>query len=229
MIKSKEGSGDKIFLEGAYKEKLGVWLDSFVSFANNKAVEQWVGNENSDRTIKISNLKIQIDSKRKIHLYNIKNELDSLKEAYQIAKELGIDKHLFVPDINSPNVSTELNRISKSVSSLSNHSIYMKGTKVLKAEINALEKRKSDDLNIVGLNPLQEELAKLESIIINKGLLQAIMIGKKAAINVKTVGPKRKLIVILAFVLGIMLGFFAAFMMEFIRSFKRQMVKVDAV
>lgn len=229
VIKSKEGSGDKIFLEGAYKEKLGVWLDSFVSFANNKAVEQWVGNENSDRTIKISNLKIQIDSKRKIHLYNIKNELDSLKEAYQIAKELGIDKHLFVPDINSPNVSTELNRISKSVSSLSNHSIYMKGTKVLKAEINALEKRKSDDLNIVGLNPLQEELAKLESIIINKGLLQAIMIGKKAAINVKTVGPKRKLIVILAFVLGIMLGFFAAFMMEFIRSFKRQMVKVDAV
>ena len=229
ITKSKKDDSINIFLKGIYKENLGVWLDKFVFLANKVTTEKLIENMRSDITFKINALKINIESKRSIHKSDVQDELGRLKEAYQIAKELGIDEHIFVPDINGTfkrDVSAGLDSISKSVSNSTNRSLYMKGTKVLKAEINSLEKRKLDDIHIVGLRPLQEQLMRLEAIKIHKGQLQAITIDKKAIVDVETIGPNRKLIVILSTILGGIFGVFAVFIMEFIGNFKKQSVEV---
>ena len=46
---------------------------------------------------------------------------------------------------------------------------------------------------------LTEKLTRLGTVKVHKGQLQAITIDKKAIVNVETIGPKRKMIVILSF------------------------------
>ncbi len=222
--------GSQITLESVHKEKMGEWLDSFVEMANQTTISQLVKNLQATIDSRIKSLKIQISSKRSIYKQRREDELGRLEEAYQIAKELGIRDHLFVPNVDGTfnrAVSAELDSISKSLSNENNLSIYMKGTKVLQAEINALKNRKSDDIHITGLRDLQEQLTRLEAIKIEKDKLQTVIVDKKAIVNVEPIRPKRKLIVILSLILGGMLGIFAVFIMEFISNFKKQIDSVD--
>jgi len=221
-----------ITLEGTYKEKIGFWLDSLVEMANQESINQLVRNLHADINSKIKSLKIEISSKRSIYKQRREDELRRLEEAYQIAKELGIRGHLFVPNVEGSfnrAVSAELNSISKSLSNENNLSVYMKGTKVLQAEINALKNRKSDDFHITGLRDLEEQLTRLESIKIEKDKLQAVRIDKKAVIDVEPIRPNRKLIAILSLILGGMLGIFAVFIVEFVNNLKKQTDKMDVV
>jgi len=228
----KTAGGTVITLEGSHKEKIGPWLDSLVAMANQETINQLVRNLQLEIDSKIKSLKIEISSKRSIYKQRREDELGRLEEAYQIAKELGIREHLFVPNVEGPfnrAVSEELNSISKSLSNENHLSVYMKGTKVLQAEINALKNRKSDDLHITGLRDVQEQLTKLEAIVIEKDKLQSVVVDKKAAINVKPIRPNRKLIVMLSLILGGVLGIFAVFILEFVNNFNKQRDKMGAV
>jgi len=222
---NKTSSSMSVSLEGTHKEKIGGWLDALVVMANQYTVNQLVRDLQSKIDSKINSIKINIASKRSVYKKRREDELARLQEAKQIAKELGIRDHPFVPNIDgTPNraISAELNSISKSLSNEGNLSIYMKGTKVLQAEINALKKRKSDDIHIEGLRDLQEELIGLESIKINKDKLNATVVDKKAIVNIKPIRPNRKLILILSLILGGMLGIFCAFLVEFMSNYKKQ-------
>jgi len=226
----KESNGMRVTLEGIHQDKIGLWLDSLVVTANQETTNQLVKNLEADINSKINSFKINISSKRSIYKQRRQDELGRLQEAYQIAKELGIRDHLFVPIVDDSftrAVSAELNSISKSLSNEHNLSTYMKGTKVIQAEINALKNRKSDDIHINGLRDLQEQLTRLESIKIEKDKLQTVTVDKKAVVNIEPIRPKRKLIVIFSLIIGGLLGIFSVFILEFIDYFKRQIDRID--
>lgn len=221
-----------ITLEGTDKEKIGPRLDSLVAMANQETINQLVRNLQANIDSKIKSIKIEISSKRSIYKQRREDELGRLEEAYQIANELGIREHLFVPNIDGSfnrAVSAELNSISKSLSNENNLSVYMKGTKVLQAEINALKNRKSDDFHIKGLRDLQEQLTRLRAITVKKDKLQTVIVDKKASVDVKPIRPNRKLIVMLSLVFGVALGVFSVFMVEFLTNVKKQMDKMGTV
>lgn len=221
----KKTSSTRITLQGIYKNKIGNWLDNLVKTANQETINQLVKNLQANIESKIKNITIGIASKRSIYKKRHEDELGRLQEAYEIAKSLGIRNHLFVPSVDNKSnnvISSELKGISNRLSNTDNLSYYMKGTKVLQAEMNAIKNRKSDDLYIMGLRDLQEKLTRLEAIKIKKNKLQAIIVDKKAAIDIKPIRPKRKLILILSFVLGGMLGIFGVFIMEFMGNLNNE-------
>jgi len=221
----KKTSSTRITLQGIYKNKIGNWLDNLVKTANQETINQLVRNLQADIDSKIKKLRIEISSKRSIYKQRRQDELERLKEAYQIAKNLGIHEHLFVPNVDNKSsraIFAELNSISNRLSNANNLSSYMKGTKVLQAEISALKNRKSDDFHITGLRDLQEKLTRLGAIKIEKNKLQAVIVDKKAVVNIKPIRPKRKLIVILSLILGGMLGVFAVFIIEFMGNLNNE-------
>jgi len=231
-IKVKRGNNISITLDGVDKKRLGPWLDSFVAMADQETINQLKRNLQAEIDSKINSIKIEISSKRSIYKQRREDELRRLEEAYQIANELGIREHLFVPNIDGSfnrAVSAELNSISKSLSNENNLSVYMKGTKVLQAEINALKNRKSDDFHIKGLRDLQEQLTRLRAITVKKDKLQTVIVDKKASVDVKPIRPNRKLIVMLSLVFGVALGVFSVFMVEFLTNVKKQMDKMGTV
>lgn len=89
----------------------------------------------------------------------------------------------------------------------------MYGTKVLKAEINALKSRTNDDPFIPDLHPLLERLFFLDNVHIDAGKVQPVRIDE-AAVSGTHIKPKRTLIVLSSLMAGIILGVLGAFMVE---------------
>lgn len=215
----------RVSLVGAKNELIGSWLDDFITMTSKETIKQLVTNVQLNINSRVESININISSKRTTYKQRREDQLARLKEAYQIAKELKIIGHLFVPSVEGSRneaISSELNSISKSLSNENNLSVYMKGTKVLQAEINALKNRKSDSIHIIGLRDLQEQLTRLQSIKIETKNLKSVDVDKMASVNIEIIGPKRKLIVMLSIVLGGMLGIFSAFILEFTGNLKKQ-------
>ena len=213
--KAKKDKSDKIkiTLEGIDKEKIGPWLDSFVTFADSKIVNRTVNDIREGINYKIKNLKLQIKNKRLFYNQIRDDELERLHENYRIAQKLGIIEHN-----DSKNMVSSKNNLSIYMSGKKR---YMEGTKILQAEINAIKNRKSDDIHIAGLRALQEKLTMLEAIKVEKDKLQTFTVDKKAIVNIEQLRPKRKLIVMLSLILGGMLGIFGVFILEFINNLKK--------
>ena len=214
-IKSdKKSNSTSITLEGTHQEKIGPWLDSLVAMANQETVNQLVKDLQLSINEKIKSIKIDISSKRSIYKKRREDELGRLEEAYQTAKKLGLREY--------NNTGTKLSNANNLSIYMKGVKLYMQGTEVLLAEIEALKNRKSDDIHISGLRDLQEQLTRLESIKIEKDKLQTVTVDKKAVVNIETIGPKRKLIVILSLILGGMLGIFVVFVFEFLSKLKKE-------
>lgn len=210
----KKMNAIKITLEGVDKEKIGLWLDSFVEMGNQETINLLIKDLQSNVDSKIKSLEINISSKRSIYKQRLKDELGRLQEALQTAKKLGIYEFNTTNSLPSKNNNLSIY--------LQNKKVYMQGTRVIQAEMSALKNRKSDDIHIVGLRDLQEELTRLESINIDKVNLQMVIVDKKASMDVELIRPNRKLIVILSLILGAMLGIFGVFILEFISNLKKQ-------
>ena len=221
VTSNKKSNSTNITLEGMHPDKIGPWLDSLVVMANKETVHQLVKNLQVTIDEKTKSLKINISSKRSIYKNRREDELGRLQEAYQTAKKIGLR--------GFNNTGTKLSNGNNLSIYMKDSKLYMQGTEVLLAEIEALKNRKSDDIHISGLRDLQEQLTRFDSIKIDKGTLQAAIVDKKAIVNVDPIRPNRKLIVILSLVLGGMLGIFAVFIMEFISNVKKQVASVDSV
>jgi len=231
-----------ITLDGVHKEKIGIWLDDLVMKANQETINQLVRNLQAEIDAKINSIKIEISSKRSVYKKRVEDELTSLQEAYQIAESLGIHEHLFLPNVGTAvipdqtisseltsdsneltSISNELTRISNKLSNSNNFSMYMKGTKVLKAEIHALKNRKSNDSLIGGLRNLQEVFIGLKELKIDKGQIQTVIVDKKAAANIQLISPNRRLIIIISLILGGMLGVFSVIILNAINHFNNRL------
>jgi chain length determinant protein (polysaccharide antigen chain regulator) len=95
---------------------------------------------------------------------------------------------------------------------------YMRGTKVLTAELEALKNRASDDAFIEGLRGWQQEVARLKQITYQPEHFEPYILD--GAINKPSspIKPKVSLTLAIAVVLGIFLGIFAAFLSEFFKK-----------
>ena len=214
ISKNSKNSSIRITLEGSHKEKIGPWLDDFIALANEMVISQLVHDIEADKNYKIKKLKRDIKNKRLFYKQRRKDELQRLNEDYQIAKILGVTERN-----DSRNIALSNNNLSIYMSGTKR---YMEGTKILQAEINRLKNRKSDDIYIAGLRDLQEQIVRLDAIVIEKDKLQTVIVNKKAVVNIKPIRPNRKLLAILSFVLGGMLAIFAVFILEFISNLKKQ-------
>jgi chain length determinant protein (polysaccharide antigen chain regulator) len=117
-----------------------------------------------------------------------------LTEALAVAQQLNIveERVVWQNQTNSISVNTQ------------NLPDYTRGTKALTAEIASLKNRKSNDPFINGLRDLQEQLKFLANRLnIDKNKIQVVSIEQPAQIPAEPIKPKRPLIVVISFVLGL--------------------------
>lgn len=215
--------GNRVFIQSTHGENIAEWLDELILLADKLTVEQLVKDLKSRINKEIRENQLSIQSKRSIYSKRKEDDIVRLQESYNIAKELGITDHLFVPNVDasfSKVVSAELNSISKSLSNENHLSEYMKGTKVLQAEINALKNRKLTDSYVLGIRDFQEKIDRLSKIKIDTTNVKSIIVDKKASVNISPIKPNRKLIVIVSAVIGFLLGVVLVFLLEFIKRYK---------
>ena len=212
------------------RDKLKSWLDRLVEKANRKTANQLADSLLLDISLEIIRLKIQITNKQLKYKRLREDEIIRLQADYQIAKKLGITEHLFLPDLNKRSneiILEEIGNIKRLISNPVNLAGYLKGTKIIQAEITSLKNRVLDDPYISDIRDLQAQLQKLEKINIDKNKLNAVFVNKKAVLSIEPISPSNNIIILiisLSLVFGVFLSFLIVYFIDF---FNKLNVRLD--
>ncbi len=211
-LQIQAGAQDLSFVSVSYAgvdpELAAQRLNQFIAFANERTVLQLLGSVNTAIQAEIKNIHSQLNSKLKLAAQRRQDKILILQEALRIARVLDIE--------NADNFSGAASKEKAAIEvNTARVPLYMRGVKALEAEITVLESRKSDEPFISGLRDLQEKLAFYKGLSINPDKLSAVTIDAAARTPLQTEKPRKKLIFILAGVLGLMIGVFLIFTAEF--------------
>ena len=147
------------------------------------------------------------------------DKIVQLESDLAIAKKLGIVDNLYFSLAGKTgNKASVLNIFTNSTATPT----YLKGTKVIMAELDSLKKRTSDDPYIPSLRQKQDQLVKLKQMEFTPAAFHPYRLDGEITTPMSPLKPKKTLVLVLGAVLGLFLGIFAAFIAEFISKAREQ-------
>lgn len=183
-------------------------INQFIAFASERTAHQLFNDVGVMIQAEIEQVRHQLDRKLKLAAQRRRDQILNLREALRLAKALGVESADSLPLVpKKDKAAIEVNTAEVP--------LYMRGTKALEVEIAVLESRKSDEPFIEGLRDLQEKLSFLEGLSIDRDKLSVVTIDAAARVPYQAEKPKKRLIVMLAAVLGLITGIFLVFIAEF--------------
>ncbi|MDD1976837.1 LPS O-antigen chain length determinant protein WzzB [Pseudomonas tussilaginis] len=177
-------------------EKAAQWVVQYVQMAGDHAKREVIKDVRGDVMVKASNLEQQIAAARESTRKQREDQIVQLTEALKVAESIGLEK----PPIISNNLSSEL------TAAMDGSLTYMRGSKALRAEIDNLRSRSSDDPFIDNLRVRQEVMAFYRTLEIDPGVIEVYRQDGAIELPDKPVKPKRLMIVVLGGLVGLMLG-----------------------
>lgn len=228
----KELNFFNVTLEGSDPDYITQWINDFVAQVNAYTVQEQVQVVGA----KLANQKEytlnQIAGLRNVAKDQRLDQVAVLEEAVFIARKLGfINRQQGIVEREYTGVAMATNRGTRPdlgvVASTTANPIYLRGVNELQAEIDMLNNRKNDDPFINELRQLEGKLAELDNVILDTAQISAVSIDQPALAPAHAIKPKRKLIVVLGFVVGLMGGIFLAFLLSFIESSRAKLMSKD--
>ena len=184
------------------------WLNQFVTFVKESTLDLILDDIKFMIAAEISQVRYQIDSQLKLAEKERRDKIQLLSEALRVAKTLDIE------DTSGLIVGTDKEQSLIEVKT-TQAPLYMRGSRALKSEITVLESRKSDEAFIGGLRDLQEKLAFLENISVDRDAISVVTVDTEARSPYRAQKPRKTLIVVLAVALGLVIGVLLAFTLGF--------------
>ena len=184
-------------------------LSDYVQFVDEKIVKKREENLKLAITRAIQTNEFEIERAKRSYLRRLEEDLALFEEALRIAQSADIKDNqsgLFV-DKND-------NRLTEA------SGLYLRGERLLRAEIQALKARISSSALIPQVRNLQAENELLMGIVIDTKTASSFLLEKPATPPTGRDSPKTKLVLALALVLGGMLGVLTALIRTAIRNRK---------
>ncbi len=184
-------------------------LNEFIDYANRRTVRQLFNDVNAAIQAERDRVRYQLESKLKVAAQRRQDRILNLREALRVARALGIESTGGLPVVSSKETAAiEVNTAQPP--------LYMRGVKALEAEITVLDSRKSDEPFIQGFRDLQEKLAFLEGISVERDRVSAVTIDAPGRVPYGIEKPRKKLIMMLAAIFGFLGGIFIVFISSFV-------------
>src|SRR5690606_28894680 len=133
------------------------------------------------------------------------DRITRLEEALATAESIGLDTPRELGSliaINTYGLNTE-NIQSGSL-------LYLRGAQALRAELQQLRQRESEDAYIPELPDILKKIALLKAINLNPEALTTATIDRAAIIPEEPIRPRRMIIILLGLTAGLVLGFICA-------------------
>lgn len=186
------------------------WLGEFVrrSAAQTKAEIQ--RDEMQEVNLKALGIERTIDSLRVTALKQRQDRIARLQEALKVAMAVGKK----APEVTAGRTSSDGELTGFVDGSL----MYMRGANAIRAELDILQARKSDDPFIAELRGLQASLAFLKAIDSKPDNVAVVTVDSMDEVPETPIKPKKALIIALGVVLGGMLGVFIALVRSMLRK-----------
>ncbi len=184
-------------------------LEQYIEFAKQNYIAHLISARERRIAREIDLLKQDIDQARRLEMLKRQDEMALIESNLAIAKKLNITD-------NRQFTMKEQSKLTVVASNM-NVPMYMRGTKVLAAELESLKNRTSGDAFIPGLREKQQKLENLQAIKFDAKQFSPFILDGTIQ-KAKKIKPKSRLIVALGLVLGIFLGLFMAFVVEFVQK-----------
>jgi len=199
-------------LEGKDPKIIAKWANAYVDLATLAAREELLSGLAGEVKIRKLSLEDQITTLRQMAEKARQDRITRLKGALAIAESIDLK----TPADGAPliAINTEgLNTESVGGGSL----LYLRGARALRAELQQLQERETDDAYITELPDLLKKQALLNSINLNPDLMSVATIDRAAIAPEDPIKPRKRLIVVLGFILGGILGLFIALFCQLMR------------
>jgi len=198
VTEDEGGKGGKIKMkrivltvQGTNPQQVADWANQYMQCAIRTVQQEWLNNLDSERQQRIQYLDRQIEAQRAVAQKQKINRIAMLRETMVLAQA---------------NELQTANNTSSLVSSYQSDSLYLRGSRVLKAELGELENRSNNDPFIPELPHLLEHKKLLENITLTANQIGVAQVDLPAITPVAPIKPKKALILVLSVMLGAMLG-----------------------
>jgi chain length determinant protein (polysaccharide antigen chain regulator) len=171
------------------------WVAEYVVRAGELAKNEMIKNVSIDSEVRARNLEQQISSAREKSSKARQDSIVRLSEALQIAESIGLEKPPSITVSQSVIAGGEAGQLT-----------YMRGSKALKAEIESLQARGSDDPFTDRLRDLQERYNFFKSLKIEPALVSVYRQDGVVELPDSPVKPNKALILVLGVIAGLMSG-----------------------
>jgi chain length determinant protein (polysaccharide antigen chain regulator) len=192
----------EVRVESEDPERAAAWANLYVRMAAEKATKDMQSNVLSEIHTRMQALQGRIDVLRISAKQRREDRIARLHEALQIAAALGVT----APQVVAGRASAD----SQLGAFVDGDLMYMRGTKALKAELQALTERKSDDPYIKNLRSLQTQLAFLQGIDVDPQNVAVFTLDRAAEVPQTPTNPRKALILAVGVIIGGIMGVFMA-------------------
>lgn len=202
----------QVVVEHEDPEVAADWVRRYTEDVARRSLEEMI--ENVQRGIEVKNRYVEqrIDILRDTAKARREDRIIRLREALTVAEAVGLEK--------TPVISGQV--VEQLSAFMDGSLMYMRGSKALKAEIQALESRVSDDPFIPTLRTLQEQQRLFNSLNINPEKVAVFRQDGAVETPDTPVRPKKALVMAIGLVLGGMLGIFLALIRGLFQRYERE-------
>lgn len=185
-----------LVVQGENPDEIARWVTTYIDQVATESLDQAVGNARREVDVAANILQQRIASLRATAKTRRQDRVIQLKEALKVAEAVG----LVDPPMLSGQTTEQLNAI------MEGGLTYMRGSKALRAEMNALESRGSDDPFIPQLRGLEEKYELYASISAESPKVGVFRQDGEVVLPDDPIKPKKALILSLGVILGGVLG-----------------------
>jgi len=207
--------------ESTERELTVVRLEKYLAYVKQHFVQSRLTEIRAKHKVQKNTLELDIKLLQQHEKLLREDQILKLENDLKIAKRLGIVQNIYSVKTQSLDAKSYMPKSLTVVSRDGGSADYLRGTRILAAELEQLKKRKSDDPFIGGLRNKQRELAKLSAIIYTPDAFQPFVVDGEISDPVK-IKPKSRLVLVLGVVLGLILGIFTAFLAEFVQKARQE-------
>ncbi|MBD0679884.1 LPS O-antigen chain length determinant protein WzzB [Pseudomonas sp. PSB11] len=193
------------------------WTGKYVKEAGDNAKQEVIQNAQRQAEGIARNLDQKIAMYRDRARKSREDAIIQLREALRIAEAINLEKPLII----SGNLSAEMS------GSMEGQLVYMRGTKALKAEIENLETRKTEDPFIVSLRKYESNSTLLKNLNIRAEDVAVYREDGEIKQPDSPIKPKKIIIYVLGILLGVAVGLICAFVRVFILRNKSGHREID--
>lgn len=205
-----------VVVQSSNPETAAAWVQDYVRRADELAKAELERNVSLEADVKARSVEQQIKGLRDIEKKIRQDSLTQLSEALKVAEAIGLEK----PSLIIGNSSVDV------AGGMDGQLMYLRGAKALKAEIENITVRSSDDPFIRKLRDLEVKFNFYKNIESNVLDVKMFRIDGAVELPDTPIKPKKGLIVALGLMSGLMLGVVIAFGRLYIsRSYRRRVVE----
>ncbi|YCH20050.1 Wzz/FepE/Etk N-terminal domain-containing protein [Pseudomonas sp. D1-3] len=198
-------------IEGKDPSEAAQWAERYIKDVERQSIDEMLSNAQSEIQVRGRNLMQQIEVLRESAKVRREDRLIQLKEAFKVAQAIGLE--------NPPMIAGQMNDQLSAI--MEGNLTYMRGAKALKAEIDALTQRESDDPFVPGLRNLQEQHALYASLRIQPERVAVFRLDGAIEIPDQPIKPKKFFILASGVALGALLGGILSLLLIVINGKKR--------